>query len=139
MYNTIVENFFKLLNNAEFEKLTGIHVNYINYDSNEAMYAKLKSGGAIYDVIIPSDYMIQRLIDEDMLQKLNPELLNCMDVLSDAVKSPAYDVENEYSVSYFWGTVGIVYDKTKVSLEDLEKEGFGKLGSDCSPGGEDRS
>jgi spermidine/putrescine transport system permease protein len=69
--------------------------------------------------------MIQRLMDEDMLQKLNPELLNCMDELSDAVKSPSYDPTNEYSVSYFWGTVGIVYDKTKVSLEDLEKEGFG--------------
>ena len=109
---------------SDFEELTGCTVIVENFDSNEQMYIKVANGES-YDILIPSDYMIQRLIDEDMLQKLNPELLTCMDDLSDAVKSPSYDLENEYSVSYFWGTVGIVYDKTKVSLEDLEKEGFG--------------
>ena len=109
---------------SDFEELTGCTVIVENFDSNEQMYIKVANGES-YDILIPSDYMIQRLMDEDMLQKLNPELLNCMDELSDAVKSPSYDPTNEYSVSYFWGTVGIVYDKTKVSLEDLEKEGFG--------------
>ena len=109
---------------SDFEELTGCTVIVENFDSNEQMYIKVANGES-YDILIPSDYMIQRLMDEDMLQKLNPELLDCMDELSDAVKSPSYDPTNEYSVSYFWGTVGIVYDKTKVSLEDLEKEGFG--------------
>ncbi len=109
---------------SDFEKVTGATVIVENFDSNEQMYIKVANGES-YDILVPSDYMIQRLIDEDMLQKLNPEWLSCMEELSDAVKSPSYDPENEYSVSYFWGTVGIVYDKTKVSLEDLEKEGFG--------------
>jgi spermidine/putrescine transport system permease protein len=87
------------------------------------MYIKVANGES-YDLLIPSDYMIQRLIDEDLLQKLDPSKLECMDDLSDAVKNPPYDPNNEYSVSYFWGTVGIVYDKTKVDLADLEKEGF---------------
>ncbi len=109
---------------SDFEKLTGCTVIVENFDSNEQMYIKVANGES-YDILIPSDYMIQRLMDEDMLQKLNPELLTCMDELSDAVKNPSFDPTNEYSVSYFWGTVGIVYDKTKVSLEDLEDEGFG--------------
>ncbi len=109
---------------SDFEELTGCTVIVENFDSNEQMYIKVANGES-YDILVPSDYMIQRLMDEDMLQKLNPELLTCMDELSDAVKNPSFDPTNEYSVSYFWGTVGIVYDKTKVSLEDLEKEGFG--------------
>ena len=109
---------------SDFEELTGCTVIVENFDSNEQMYIKVANGES-YDILIPSDYMIQRLMEEDMLQKLNPEWITCMDELSDAVISPSYDPTNEYSVSYFWGTVGIVYDKTKVSLEDLEKEGFG--------------
>lgn len=68
--------------------------------------------------------MIQRLMDEELLQPLNVESLENLDELSDDVLSPPYDPDNAYSVSYFWGSVGIVYDKTKVSLEDLEKEGY---------------
>ena len=68
--------------------------------------------------------MIERLMQEDMLQKLDQDQLNCLDLLSDGVKGLSYDPKNEYSVPYFWGTVGIVYDKNKVSEEDLEKEGF---------------
>lgn len=78
-----------------------------------------------YDVLVPSDYMVQRLIDEDLLQKLDKSKLTCMDKLADAVKGLPYDPQNEYSVPYFWGTVGIVYDKTKVEIRDLEAEGFG--------------
>lgn len=107
----------------DFEEATGATVSIEYFDSNEQMYIKVANEES-YDLLIPSDYMIQRIMDEGYLQKLNPELLTCMDDLSDDVKNPSFDPDNEYSVSYFWGTVGIVYDKTKVSLEDLEREGF---------------
>ena len=87
------------------------------------MYIKVANGES-YDILVPSDYMIQRLIEEDYLQKLDHSKLDCMDKLTDTVKGLPYDENNEYSVPYFWGTVGIVYDQTKVSIEDLEKEGF---------------
>ena len=106
-----------------FEELTGAKVIMDNFDSNEQMYIKVANGDA-YDVLVPSDYMIQRLISEGYLQKLDKSKLNCMDKLYDAVKGLPYDPENEYSVPYFWGTVGIVYDKTKVDIKDLEKEGY---------------
>ena len=108
---------------ADFEKQTGATVVMENFESNEQMYIKV-ANGETYDILVPSDYMIQRLIDEELLQKLDSSKLNCFDSLLDAVKNPPYDPNNEYSVSYFWGTVGIVYDKTKVDLADLEKEGF---------------
>ena len=108
---------------SDFEAETGAIVVMENFDSNEQMYIKVANGEA-YDIVIPSDYMVQRLIGEGYLQKLDQEKLDCMDELLDAVKNQPYDPYNEYSVSYFWGTAGIVYDKTKVSLEDLEAEGF---------------
>ena len=108
---------------GDFEEETGASVVMENFDSNEQMYIKVANGES-YDILVPSDYMIQRLIEEDLLQKLDPEKITCMDLLADAVKGLPYDPENEYSVPYFWGTVGIVYDKNKVDLEDLEKEGF---------------
>lgn len=107
----------------DFEKATGATVAMEYFDSNEQMYIKV-ANEENYDVLIPSDYMIQRLMDEGYLQKLKPELLTCMDEITDSVKHPAFDPDDAYSVSYFWGTVGIVYDKTKVSEEDLEQEGF---------------
>ena len=106
-----------------FEEQTGAVVVIENFDSNEQMYIKVANGES-YDILIPSDYMIQRLMEEEYLQKLDPLQLDCTEELLDAVKGQPYDPQNEYSVSYFWGTVGIVYDKTKVSLEDLEKEGY---------------
>ena len=108
----------------DFEEETGANVVIENFDSNEQMYIKVANGEA-YDILVPSDYMIQRLIEEDYLQKLDKSKLDCFDKLSDAVKGLPYDPENEYSVPYFWGTVGIVYDKTKVDIRDLEEEGFG--------------
>lgn len=105
----------------DFQKETGATVLLENFDSNEQMYIKVANGEA-YDIIVPSDYMIQRLISEGYLQKLDKSKLNCMDKLYDAVKGLPYDPENEYSVPYFWGTVGIVYDKTKVDIKDLEKK-----------------
>ena len=107
----------------DFEKATGATVAMEYFDSNEQMYIKV-ANEENYDVLIPSDYMIKRLMDEGYLQKLKPELLTCMDEITDSVKHPAFDPDDAYSVSYFWGTVGIVYDKTKVSEEDLEQEGF---------------
>ncbi|WP_301897592.1 extracellular solute-binding protein [uncultured Holdemanella sp.] len=107
-----------------FEELTGAKVVMDNFDSNEQMYIKVANGDA-YDVLVPSDYMIQRMMQEDMLQKLEPETRKeCLSELSDAIKGLPYDPKNEYSIPYFWGTVGIVYDKTKVSEEDLENEGW---------------
>ena len=108
---------------SDFESKTGATVVMENFESNEQMYIKV-ANGECYDLLVPSDYMIQRLIEEELLQKLDSSKLTCMEDLSDAVKSPPYDQNNEYSVSYFWGTVGIVYDKTKVDFADLEKEGF---------------
>ena len=107
-----------------FEELTGAKVIMDNFDSNEQMYIKVANGDA-YDVLVPSDYMIQRMMQEDMLQKLEPETRKeCLSELADAIKGLPYDPKNEYSIPYFWGTVGIVYDKTKVSEEDLENEGW---------------
>ncbi len=102
--------------NEQFEALTGIKVNYVTYANNEGLYAKLKSGGADYDIVIPSDYMISKLIGEDMLEKLNFENIpNYETKIMDAFKNPLYDPQNEYSVPYTWGMVCLVYNKTMVT------------------------
>ncbi|MEE1242390.1 MAG: extracellular solute-binding protein [Frisingicoccus sp.] len=107
----------------DFEEKTGATVIVENFDSNEQMYIKVANGES-YDLLVPSDYMIQRLIEEDLLQKLDHSKLDCFDKLSEAVVGLPYDPDNEYSVPYFWGTVGIVYDTTKVDEQDLINEGF---------------
>ena len=109
---------------SDFEEKTGAKVIMDNFDSNEQMYIKVANGD-MYDVLVPSDYMIQRMLQEDMLQKLESKTRKeCLNKLTKAVIGLPYDKKNEYSIPYFWGTVGIVYDKTKVSKQDLEKEGF---------------
>ena len=108
----------------DFEEQTGATVIMENFDSNEQMYIKVANGES-YDILIPSDYMIQRLMEEDYIQNIDVTELDYYEDLDEAVKGPAFDPNDEYSVSYFWGTVGIVYDTTKVSLEDLENEGYG--------------
>ena len=107
----------------QFEELTGARVVLELFDSNEQMYIKVANGES-YDILIPSDYMIERLIKEDLLQKVDPSKLMNMDFISEEVKGLAYDPGNEYSVPYFWGSVGIVYDTTKVSEEELLQEGY---------------
>lgn len=107
----------------DFEAKTGAKVVMENFDSNEQMYIKV-ANGETYDVLVPSDYMIQRLIGEDYLQKLDKTKLDCMDKLCEDVIGLPYDPNNDYSIPYFWGTVGIVYDKNQVDIEDLEREGF---------------
>lgn len=103
--------------NSEFEKLTGITVNYISYDNNEAMYSKLKSGAVAYDIVVPSDYMIQRMISEDMLQKLDFSKLDNYKYISDDYKDLYFDESNEYSVPYSVGMVGMIYNTTMVEGE----------------------
>lgn len=108
--------------NAEFTKLTGIKVNYTNYATNEELYAKLKGGGANYDVIIPSDYMISKMIKEDMLQPLDMSNIPNFQYIMPSFVVPAYDPENLYSVPYTWGTVGLIYNTTMVDIpeEDID-------------------
>lgn len=98
----------------EFEELTGINVNYTTFDTNESLYSKLKSGGSEYDVIIPSDYMIGKMIKEGMLEKLDYANIPNYAKIGDTYKSQSFDPENEYSVPYTWGVVGIVYNTTMV-------------------------
>ena len=92
------------------EKYTNIDVNYTTYEDNESLYTRLKNGGVSYDVIIPSDYMIARMIDEDMLLPLNFDNIPNYELVDDTFKNQAYDPNNEYSVPYTWGTVGILYN-----------------------------
>lgn len=100
--------------NAEFEEKYGITVNYTNYDSNETMYTKLKSGAVSYDIIIPSDYMIERLINEDMLKKLDMSKIPNYKNIDEKYKNMFFDPNNEYSVPYTVGMVGLIYNKTLV-------------------------
>lgn len=106
--------------NAEFTDLTGIKVNYTNYATNEELYAKLKGGGASYDIIIPSDYMISRMIHENMLQKLDFDNIPNFKNITETFVNPEYDPQNEYSVPYTWGTVGIIYDTTMIDIPPEE-------------------
>lgn len=98
-----------------FEELTGIDVNYTTYDTNESLYAKLRSGGANYDVIFPSDYMIGKMAGEGLLEKLNFANIPNMAKIGEQYKGLSYDPNDEYSVPYTWGLVGIVYNSTMVS------------------------
>ncbi|MBM6896494.1 ABC transporter substrate-binding protein [Pseudoflavonifractor capillosus] len=102
---------------AEFEKKTGIDVNYQTAESNESLYSLLKTGGATYDVICPSDYMISQLIEENMLQELNYDNIPNYEKIGDEFKGLAFDPENKYTVPYTWGTLGIIYNKTMVDGE----------------------
>ena len=94
----------------EFEKLTGINVNYSTFDSNESMYSLIKYGGVSYDIVIPSDYMIERMINENMLQKLDIERLSNYHLIDEKYKNLYYDSNNEYSVPFSVGMVGLIYN-----------------------------
>lgn len=105
--------------NEAFTAATGIEVNYLTYDSNETMYTKLKTGGSSYDVIIPSDYMIARLIDEGMLAPLNFDNIPNYAYIDESYKNTAYDPDNLYSVPYTWGSVGVIYNTKYVDPADI--------------------
>ncbi|NSW90712.1 MAG: spermidine/putrescine ABC transporter substrate-binding protein [Firmicutes bacterium] len=99
----------------EFEKRYNIDVIYDTFATNEEMYVKLKGGGSDYDVAFPSDYMIERMIKEDMLEKIDFNNIPNYKYIDERFKNLAYDPDNEYSVPYMWGTVGIIYNKTMVN------------------------
>ena len=100
--------------NREFEKLTGIKVNYVTFESNEDMYAKIKNGGASYDIVIPSDYMIERMVDENLLQTFDPTQLPNYHYIDNKYKNMYYDPEDTYSVPYNVGMVGLIYNTKMV-------------------------
>ena len=102
---------------TQFEEETGIRVNYQTVESNETLYSLLKSGGADYDVVVPSDYMIAKLIEEDMLEELDYGNIPNFSLIDDRFKHLSYDPENLYTVPYTWGTLGIIYNANMVDEE----------------------
>lgn len=105
---------------TEFEEKYNCEVVYETFDSNESMYTKLQSGSK-YDVLVPSDYMIERLIKEDYLQPIDWKLIANRDNVIKSLWGLEYDADNTYTVPYYWGTVGILYDKTIVDKKDLSQ------------------
>ena len=108
---------------SDFEKQFGVRVIVENFDSNEMMYTKLMAGDR-YDVVIPSDYMIERLMKEDYLQKLDKSLIPNMENMDEAVLGMSYDPRNDWSIPYFWGSVGLVYNHENVDPAVVEREGW---------------
>ncbi|PKK38989.1 ABC transporter, periplasmic spermidine putrescine-binding protein PotD [Clostridiaceae bacterium JG1575] len=100
---------------TRFEEETGIRVVYSTFTTNEDMYVKIKNGGSIYDVVVPSEYMIQRMIRENLLRPLRWDRIPNRAVVDEEYMHQSYDPEQKYSAPYFWGTLGIVYNKTLVS------------------------
>ncbi len=107
---------------SEFEKAYGCNIIYETFDSNESMYTKIRSGET-YDILIPSDYMIERLINEDYLQKIDWKQITNKDQLNQNLLSQSYDKDNLYTVPYYYGTVGILYNKKVIDKNDL-KDGW---------------
>lgn len=97
-----------------FEEETGIKVNYVNFSQNEDMYTRLSTGAEVYDVVVPSEYMIERLIKEDLLAELNLDNIPNLENVMDSLRDPIYDPGNAHSVPYMWGTLGIVYNTEMV-------------------------
>ena len=108
---------------SDFEKEYNMKVNYSLFTSNEEMYTKLMSG-ASYDILVPSDYMIERLIEENLLQKIDKTIVDNLDGLTEGVKNLDCDPNNDYMVPYLWGSVGIVYNTKTVNYADLENQGW---------------
>lgn len=111
-----------------------IKVNYTTYDSNESMYSKIVSGAASYDIVIPSDYMISKLIEEDMLAELNFDNIPNFKNVSENLKGKSYDPENKYSVPYFWNTVVLIYNTAFVDEEDVKEQSWDLLWNESYKG-----
>lgn len=107
---------------AEFTEETGIQVDYQTFDSNEAMYTKIKQGGTTYDLAVPSEYMISKMIEEDMLNKLDKSKIDGLNNIDPQFMGLSFDKNNDYSIPYFWGTLGIVYNETMVENPPQEWE-----------------
>lgn len=101
----------------KFEEETGIEVVYDTYESNEIMYQKVKNSPGTYDLIFPSDYMVEKMLDQDMLEKIDFTNIPNYSYIGEDFKDLPYDPNNEYSVPYMWGTIGIIYDADKVTEE----------------------
>ncbi len=106
-----------------FEKEYNVRVNYKTYESNEYLWLQLSSEDA-WDVVVPSDYMIERLIKAEKLQPLDKSIVDNLDNLAEGVRNLPCDPDNTYCVPYLWQTVGIVYDTTKISEEEMEAQGW---------------
>ncbi len=113
--------------NKQFEKETGIKVHYLNFSSNEEMYAKIKSGSMTVDVIIPSDYMISQMIRENMLEKLDFNNIPNFENIDEKFRKPAFDPTGEYSVPYTWGCTAIFYDSRYVDAADVDQNSWDLL------------
>lgn len=114
---------------TQFTEETGIQVQYETFDSNEAMYTKIKQGGTTYDIAVPSDYMIDKMRQEDLLVKLDKSKLEGLDNIGQEFLGKSFDESNDYSIPYFWGTVGIVYNTAMLETypehwEDLWREDY---------------
>ncbi len=114
---------------TEFTEETGIKVDYQTFDSNEAMYTKIKQGGTTYDLAVPSEYMISKMMEEDMLIKLDKSKIEGLENIDEQFLGLSFDPNNDYSIPYFWGTLGIVYNDTMVDnppeqWEDLWSEEY---------------
>ena len=113
---------------AEFEKAyPNIKVNYMTFDSNESMYTKLVAGGSTFDIIIPSDYMVEKLISEDRLLPLNFDNIPNFEYVDEQFRDPLYDPGSIYSVPYTWGSVGIIYNSAYVAEEDVAEQSWNLL------------
>lgn len=109
------------------EKYPHIDVNYTTFDSNESMYSKIISGAASYDIVIPSEYMVSKLIQEDMLAEIDFSNIPNYKYIGDAYKNLASDPENKYSVPYFWGTVVVIYNTAYVDAQDVADKSISLL------------
>jgi spermidine/putrescine transport system substrate-binding protein len=98
----------------KFSEESGYQIVYETFDSNEAMYTKVQQGGTQYDIAIPSEYMIERMIEEDLLYALDYEKISGMEHLIPEFLDQPFDPGNQYSVPYFWGTMGIIYNSTMI-------------------------
>lgn len=105
---------------TEFEKETGYRVSYETFDSNEAMYTKIEQGGTAYDLAVPSEYMIQRMMKENLLIKLDHKKIKGLENIDEPFLDLSFDPGNNYSIPYFWGTLGIIYNDKFVSKEDIQ-------------------
>lgn len=113
---------------AEFEaKYPHIKVNQMTFDSNESMYTKLTAGGSSFDLIIPSDYMVEKLIEEDMLLPINHDNVPNFQYVDQNFRDPSYDPGNVYSMPYTWGSVGIIYNSAYVDEEDVAAQSWDLL------------
>lgn len=114
---------------TQFEEENNVRVIYDNFESNEMMYTQLQSGEK-YDVVIPSDYTIERMISEELLQEIDWSMISNASSIMENLKGLPFDPEDKYSVPYFWGNVGLVYNKTKVDENDLETQGWNILANE---------